>query len=258
MLPFRRDYNAARINRVANDPSVFEEISLPGQEPFELSPLVADLRNILLMTDEGGVLAKWQEPGVYEIHTQFISQYRGVAAIRTIREMFSWLFINTPAMELQSQVPECNDGAKAVARAIGARFEFEREAAWPTRDGKDHAIGYYVLRYSDWLYQPYVAGVFAPLGAEFHDRLEERKLALLAPTEGFRHDLAQDVNAGATLSMIWAGQLDKALMLYNRWARFAGFAEVRLISVNPLIIALQNTTILLNVAEKDFEVLACH
>lgn len=259
MLPFRRDFNPARINRVVNDPSVFPDVALPGQESLDLSPIVGDLRNIVLMCDEGGIIAKWQEPGVYEIHTQFTAAYRGVSCVRTIREMVSWLFLQSPAMELQSQVPEGNVGAEAAIRAVGARFEFERAGAWPSREEGVPAkpVGYYTLRYSDWLYQPYAAGVLAPLGEEFHRKLEEKKLAFLSPPEGHAVDPAHDVNVGATMAMIWAGQAEKGLTLYNRWARFAGYAEVRLISLQPLVIDIQNAVLLIDLAGKDFEVLAC-
>jgi len=259
MLPFRRDFNPARINRVVNDPSVFPDVALPGQESLDLSPIVGDLRNIVLMCGEGGIIAKWQEPGVYEIHTQFTAAYRGVSCVRTIREMVSWLFLQSPAMELQSQVPEGNVGAEAAIRAVGARFEFERAGAWPSREEGVPAksVGYYTLRYSDWLYQPYAAGVLAPLGEEFHRKLEEKKLAFLSPPEGHADDPAHDVNVGATMAMIWAGQVDKALILYNRWSRFAGYAEVRLISAQPLILDIQNAVLLVDPVSKDFEVLAC-
>src|SRR5882672_8415793 len=126
MLPFKRDFNATRINRVCNDPSVLQDIIIAGQETLDLAPVVADLRNIVLMCDEGGIIAHWREPGVYEIHTQFTERYRGVSAVRTTREMISWLFLHSPAMELQTKVPDCNQGAQGLVKAISGRFEFER------------------------------------------------------------------------------------------------------------------------------------
>ena len=127
MLPFKRDFNAARINRVVNDPSVFPEISVPGQGPMDLTALVADLRNIALLCDEGGIMALWREPGIYEIHTQFTERYRGVSAVRTVRERVSWLFLQSPAMELQTQVPAVNQAAHSLVKAISGRLEFERD-----------------------------------------------------------------------------------------------------------------------------------
>ena len=257
MLPFRRDFTAARLNRVVNDPSVFAEVATPEQEVLELAPLVGNLANIALMCDEGGILAIWREPGVYEIHTQFTDKYRGVSCIKTVREMFSWLFLNTGAMELQSQVPDCNEGAKAITRAIGARLEFERADAWRTRDGKAHNVGYYTLRWSDWLYQPYAMGPLGALGEGFHSALESKKAAFLAPPEGHPTDPAHDVNVGATLSLIYNNQVEKALTLYNRWSQFAGYAPIRLLSREPLIVDIIDAVLLVDQKKETFEVLAC-
>ncbi len=255
MLPFKRDFTPARVNRVCNDPSVLPEVALPGQETLDLSPVVADLRNIVLMCDEGGIIAHWREPGVYEIHTQFTERYRGVSAVRTTREMVSWLFLHSPAMELQTKVPDCNAGAQGLVKAINGRFEFERADAWQGSAGLC-CVAYYTLRWSDWLYSPWAMGALAARGEWFHSRLDEAKRAFLAPPEGHGADPAHDVNVGATIELILKGQqLDKALTLYNRWARFAGYAEVRLISAQPLLIDIQDAIILVDLKGEDFEVL---
>lgn len=255
MLPFKRDFNAARINRVVNDPSVLPDVALPGQESLDLSPIVGDLRNIVLMCEEGGIVAHWREPGVYEIHTQFTERYRGVGAVKTVREMISWLFLHSPAMELQTKIPDCNKAAAGLVRAINGRFEFERAGAWQGPDGPC-AVAYYTLRYSDWLYTAWAMGALAARGEWFHGRLDDAKRAFLSPPEAHAPDPAHDVNVGATIEMIFAQNIDKALILYNRWSRFAGYAEVRLISVNPLIIDIQDAVLLIDVKGEDFEVLA--
>lgn len=256
MLPFKRDYNATRINRVCNDPSVFSEISLPGQGPMDLSPIINDLRNIVLVCDEGGIIAHWREPGIYEIHTQFTEKYRGVSAVRTTREMISWLFLNSPAMELQTQIPAVNQAAHGLVKAISGRLEFEREGVWQLPDGSSCRMDYYTLRWSDWLYSAWAMGGLAARGEWFHERLDAAKRAFLCPPDGHPPDAAHDVNVGATIEMIFAGQCDKGLTLYNRWARLAGFAEVRAISAQPLIIDIQDALVLVDIWQKDFEVLS--
>ena len=256
MLPFRRDFNAKRLNRVCNDPSVFPDISLPGQGPMDLTALVNDLRNIALMCDEGGIFAIWREPGVYEIHTQFTEKYRGIGAVKTVREMVSWLFLQSPAMELQTQVPACNQGAHALVKAISGRLEFERDGVWQQADGTLCRMDYYTLRYADWLYSAWAMGPLAAKGEWFHQKLEQAFTAFLRPPEVHGHDPAHDVNLGATIEMIFAGEVEKGLTLYNRWARFAGYAEARIISSKPLIIDQQNALLLVDLWGKDFEVLS--
>jgi hypothetical protein len=254
MLPFKRDFTAARINKVCNDPSVLPDIVVAGQESLDLSPVVGDLRNIVLMCDEGGIIAHWREPGVYEIHTQFTERYRGVSAVRSVREMVSWLFLHSPAMELQTKVPDCNPAAQGLVKAINGRFEFERAAAWQGPQGPC-GIAYYTLRWSDWLYSPWAMGALSARGEWFHSRLDEAKRAFLQPPESHLGDVAHDVNVGATIALIFGGQVDKALILYNRWARFAGYAEVRLISAQPLILDIQDAIVLVDLRGEDFEVL---
>src|ERR1700731_3203580 len=256
MLPFKRDFNATRLNRVCNDPSVFPEISQPGQVAMDLSALVSDLRNITLLCDEGGIMALWREPGIYEIHTQFTAKYRGVSAIRTVREMVSWLFINSPAMELQTKVPAVNQAAHSLVKAISGRLEFEREGVWKLPDGLACRMDYYTLRYSDWLYSAWAMGPLAARGEWFHQRLDAAKAAFLRPPKGHAPDAAHDVNVGATIEMIFAGEVDKALTMYARWARFAGYAEVRAISAKPLILDIQDAVVLVDIWQKDFEVLS--
>lgn len=256
MLPFRRDYNAKRLNRVCNDPSVLPDVALPGQTALDLTPLVSDLRNIALMTDEGGILAHWREPGIYEIHTQFTAAYRGVGAVKSVREMISWLFLQSPAMELQTKIPSSNRAAHGLVQAISGRLEFDRQDAWPLPDGKFCSMDYYTLRYSDWLYAPWAAGQLAARGEWFHQRLDAAKLAMLSPPDSHPADAAHDVNVGATIEMIFAEQAEKGLTLYNRWARFAGYAEVRLISLQPLVIDIQDAVLLIDTKAQDFEVLA--
>jgi hypothetical protein len=258
MLPFRRDFNAKRINRVCNDPSVFPDISLPGQGAIDVSPIINDLRNIVLMCDEGGIIAHWREPGIYEIHTQFTEKYRGIGAVKTVREMISWLFTQSPAMELQTQIPAVNQAAHSLVKAISGRLEFEREWVWQLPDGQAPCrMDYYTLRYTDWLYSAWAMGPLAARGEWFHAKLDEAKRAFLQVPESHGPDAAHDVNVGATIEMIFGQEIDKGLTLYNRWARFAGFAEVRVISAKPLIIDIQDALVLVDIWQKDFEVLSC-
>lgn len=255
-MDFKRDFNAKRINRVCNDPSVLPEVALPGQESIDCTALVGDLRNIVLMADGGGIIALWQEPGIYEIHTQFVESARGIGAIRTVREMISWLFLRSPAMELQTKIPASNKAALGLVRAINGRLEFEREDAWQLADGTSCRMDYYALRWSDWLYSGWAMGPLAARGEWFHEELERQKTAFLAPPEGHPHDAAHDVNVGATVEMILAGQVEKALTLYARWARFAGYAPARLLSLDPLVLDIQNAVLRVDRDEKSFEVLA--
>ena len=58
-------------------------------------------------------------------------------------------------------------------------------------------------------------------------------------SDTFKLPMAEEchlVRLGALAEMLYAGQLDKAVALYNGWARFAGYGEIALKSHNPAII----------------------
>lgn len=262
MLPFRRDYTATRINRVINDPSVKEMVATPeqlveGAPLLDLGPVLSHLGNIALMTDEGGILAHKHEPGVYEIHTQFTETYRGVSCVKTVREMISWLFLHTDAQELLSKIPENNKPALGLVRAINGKFEFSREMVYPLPAGGLCGIDYYALRFADWIGNDWVVRELLPIGQEFHRALDTKREAFGAAPDSHPEDISHDIRVGATVEMIWAGQTDKGLTLYNRWARFAGYAEIRLVSYQPLVLDIGNTVLAVDTAGKDFEVISC-
>lgn len=254
MLSFKRDFNAKRLNAVVNDPAVFSEVAMPGQEigKLDFTPLAQDLNNYILMTDKGGIVAHRQELGIFEIHTQFLEDYRGHAAIRTVRDMVSWLFINSDAVELLTKIPERNPAALGLVRAIQGKFEFNRAGAYTAHDGNICGVDYYSLAFRDWASSIYAVDRLAKSGREFHAKLEE-----LQQGSAKRHpeDAIHDIMVGATVEQIFAGQVDKALILYNRWARFAGYAEVRLLSRLPLILDIQDSVLLIHPHERGFEVL---
>lgn len=255
MLPFKRDLRADRINRVVNDPSVFPDVALAGQESLDLTPVVKNLANIVLMCDEGGIVAHWQEPGLFEIHTQFTERYRGISTVKTVREMLSWLFIHSEAVELLTKIPRNNERALGLVRAIGGKFEFGRDAAHVGISGEVVGVDYYSLRLDDWKYSAWASPGLMAAGHAFHQQLGEKKRAMLHVAEEHPEDAAHDINVGATVEMIWAGQIDKALTLYNRWARFAGYAEVRLLSRFPLLIDIADSVLHIDREKREFEVL---
>jgi len=175
-----------------------------------------------------------------------------------VRDMISWLYINTDCMELLTKIPANNKGALGLVRSINGKFEFSREKVYPLADGTACDIDYYALRYADWLYTGYAMAALTSRGKWFHTKVEEQKLAMRREAEpAHADDPAHDVNVGATVEMILAGQVDKAILLYNRWARFAGYAEVRLISRLPLVVDIADAVLLIDIAARDFEVIQC-
>lgn len=244
-----REFSADTINRVCNHPDVRQWLG--GSGPLDLSPLVADLRNVLLMGQGGGVLFQWLEPGLYEAHTQFVPEYRGKEAVQNVRDALRWMFTKTDAVEIVTKVPEPNKSALGLVRAIHGQKLFDRADAWPTENGP-LAVSFYGLSLMSWAG---AAPDIAASGHWFHEKLETAKATTAGALPSHGDDAAHDQYVGATVEMIAAGQVDKALAFYNRWARFSGYGPISAIALNPLVIDIGDA--LLAVRGADFDVLLC-
>src|SRR6201996_6180162 len=164
----RRTFDPAEVNAVLNDPEVFRWIKLPGIENVDATELVFELRNYCLIANGGVLIFVCQEPGVYEVHNNFLEAHRGLNAVKGTLAALRWVFTHTDAMIIQTRVPEFNKGAENMARHVGGVKDFERPAAWPTDNGSC-AVSYWSLSYENWLKR---TSSLMVLGREFHQKLD--------------------------------------------------------------------------------------
>jgi hypothetical protein len=232
-LTVEREFTAERINPILNDPSVLPWVAMPGQTDLDLTALVSDKHNVLLMAKEGGgFFFHHLEAGVYEVHSFFLPLARGGTAIKAWYDAMEWMFLRTNCMELLTKVPIDNHAADKFAQRVGAILEFEREKAWPTKDGLI-PVKYYAFRYPEWVRS---AQGLEERGHWFHLRLEAEKVRMGSPSPVHDDDPAHDRHAGACVGMIFGGQVDKAIILYNRYAIFAGYGLIALRQREPLVV----------------------
>ena len=229
----RRSFDAAEINPILNDPSVFEAIKLPGMAPdIDVSALVSNPNNVLLMAEGGGIIFAQAEPGIYEVHTSFLAGFRGSHAVRRSLEAYRWMFTHTDCMILQTKVPAFNLGAEKFCRMVGATKEFERKGVWLTEKGAAD-MSFWSLRYEDWLRKtPALMGS----GKAFHEKLEQEFARHGTEDENHPDEDCHDLHVGVCVETIFAGQPEKAIVLYNRWASFAGYGLISLIAKSPMLI----------------------
>lgn len=252
MLEIRRHLDASAINPILNHPDVRPWLTEAGQDgDLNLSRLVSDRRNFLLMCEGGGIFFHQLEPGIYEAHTQFLPSVRGSIALAVTNQAIRWMFTRTDCMELLSKVPANNIRADAWAKLSGGTLDFVRPDAWLAKTGRV-AIHFYALRYHDWVRQ---ARGLGERGEWFHDRLNAEKQRLSQKSPSHADDPAHDRHVGAAVEMILGGQPEKGVILYNRWAKFAGYAPVSIPSFDPLVIDIADC--LVRVAGESFEVLPC-
>lgn len=252
-----RSFDAREINRILADPSVFKYAASAGFEKLDATPLVADPNNYLLMADGGGILALYQEPGIYEIHTNFIKPDRerqsqqGPYIRNACLAAYKWLFTRSPAMVLLTRIPAHNRAATVFSPLVGWVKEFERSKVWATVDGELVDVGFYALRYDDWVRKtPDIKRV----GRAFHDRLEAEFARHGKAEEAHADDDWHDLHVGSAVEMIRGGQPEKGVVLYNRWARFAGYGLLGLVSIEPTVIDIGNA--LLQMMGNTFKVVA--
>lgn len=245
-----RSYDASDINPIFNDPAVFPNVSVPGLEKIDVTNLVADPRNVLLIADGGGIIFCQIEPGIYEVHTAFLKPERGSNGphIRNVCvNAYRWMFTHTDCMVLQTRIPAFNKAAIVFAPLLGWRLEFERKSVWPTNDGMVD-MSFFCLRYEDWVKKD---ERIVETGKGFHRKLDEERARHGAEDDGHPDEECHDRYVGACAEMIYSGQPEKGVVLYNRWARFAGYGQIAMISKDPLMVDIGNALLL--VAEKSFK-----
>jgi hypothetical protein len=146
----RRSYDAAEINAVLNHPSVLPWVIVPGLTTLDMTPVVADRRNVLLMAEHGGLIFEHQLDGIFEVHAQFLPEGRGRHAVQAATEAVSWMFANTECQKVVTRVPDGNVAASALARRVGLKFEYSDPDAWPTDKGRV-AVRWFSVSKADWL-----------------------------------------------------------------------------------------------------------
>jgi hypothetical protein len=246
-----RSFDAAEINKILNDPDVFPFVSVPGMESIDVTELVADPRNVLLMAKGGGLIFCWHEPGVYEVHNNFLTEFRDWSSAAAAQSAIKWMFTHTDCMSILTRVPAFNKAARHAAMRAGGHLEFERKACWPTKDGMCD-MSFFALRYDDWIRQ---TPSIALRGREFHKKIDEEFARHGAERTAHPDEDCHDLYAGICAEMLLSGQPDKAVALYNRWARFAGYGMIGLLARDPLMIDLGDC--LIQVIDGNFKVIKC-
>ncbi|MEN6505019.1 MAG: hypothetical protein ABFD92_10795 [Planctomycetaceae bacterium] len=244
-----RVYSADLLNHVVNHPEVRPWVGFPWLGRLDLTQAVADPRNVLLMAEGGGFLFIQQEPGIYEVHSQFLPDHRGENVIAAARDAERFMFTRTDCIEIRSKVPHGNVAASAFARKMRYELQFERTHGWPTAEGLV-PCKYYARSITQWANQ---ADELKATGHFFHEKLEAAKIAAGSQMPIHEDDDAHDLYVGATVEMIAAGQIAKALGFYARWAAFAGYGPIAVIADNPVVIDIGDA--LLAVRGDDFDVI---
>lgn len=246
----KRTMDATFLNGVANHPDV--RPSLGGAGPLDLTSAISKAQNVALQGEFGGFVGVQLEPGVYECHSMFLLEGRGAFALDAMREGLRYLFTRTDCIEVVTKAPVGNLAAVGAARGMGFVVSFRLDKGWALGDGGFGAVDCMALPFKKWVAKD---DAVQERGEWFHNRLEELTAAQGKTIPVHYEEPAHNRAAGASVLMFEAGNPVKATASYNLWAKTAGFPTMRLLSLNPVILDMDQVVI--GISDGDMEVLQC-
>lgn len=234
-----RQKDAKRLNEIVNHPEVYEWVRGAATGPLDLSLAASNTDVVVLLGEHGGVLFHRLQPGIWEAHTQVLPEGRGAWAVLAVRACLHWLFTRTEAVEVLTKCPEGNDAAVGLARAIGGTREFTNQIGW-IHKGDPVAADIYSLNIQTWMR---AAPGLAERGKWFHSRLDSEFARHGVKELAHPDDPTHDRYVGAACEMFLGGQIDKAVIFYNRWAVMAGYVPIAITSRRPVEIDIGTATV---------------
>ena len=195
-----RTLDSTYLNEVANHPEV--RPWLKGEAALDLTPMVSNPQNIALQFEGGGWVLRSLGACQYEVHSLFVPEVRGAKVRDNLKDALEYVFVQTDAVKLVTQLPEGNVAARALARIAGFRLWF----------GEHH-----VLCIEDWIQ---ASDACLQAGQQFHEKLEA-----ISPSHA----------AGAAFLMLKTNPA-KAVWHFNQWAAVCFAPMIDLVSASPLMI----------------------
>lgn len=240
----RRTLSASTLNEIANHPEV--RPWLGGKGLLDMSEAVANPANFALEVEGGGFVLIRHEQAVYEVHSLFLPEARRRSR-DAMRSGMEYMFTRTDCEQILTKVPDANRAAAMLATLGGFRRHFHRA------DGFDgQGCSYLSVQIQDWA----MACPELEIDGEwFHRGLEAAKEAAGSSLLTHEHDEAHERAVGAAIRMVRAGNPVKGIAFYNRWALFAGYAPLSILTLVPLVIDVVDAII--EVRDREMEFLLC-
>lgn len=230
--------NAEELNRIVNDPSVYPWVHANIEGPLDLTAVVETPGNHCLLGKNGAVVFVRHQDGLYEAHTQVLPAGRGPWALEFVKAALHWQFAQTDAVEIWTRVPKGNLAARALARSIGGTLACRVDRGWVV-DGQSVWADIFSLTVQDWMRS---APGLEEIGSLFLNKLRaeyERHGRSFAPVE----DAATQRYLGAAVEMVRGPAPGKGAAFWNRFAAMAGLAPIRIVRVDPVMIAFDDVVL---------------
>lgn len=215
----RRTSDAEFLNLIANSPDVRPYVG-PGIDPVDLTALIGNSANFAIEAEHGGWVLINLMPGVYELHTMFLTEGRGEGYFAAAREALRYMFTETNCLEILTRCPDDNPAARMAAVKVGFRERFRREGVWRAGTADACGVSFQAFTLDDWQKRD---DVIEREGASFWLAVEGTELGLEGPRDG---DALLNRLVGSVLLMMRHGQTAKAVAVFNRAAAFAGYTAI--------------------------------
>ncbi len=204
------------LNEIINHPDVYDGHVITERWEGPIDCTECFQRGGFGVIGEGfGFLLDPIVPGVYEVHTSIMPEYRNKSKEITLEGMGE-VFTQTAALEIVTRIKN-NPAAKGLALSVGMRKTFERDG-----------VEYFSIHISQWAA---TADQFIPVGEKFHKTLEEAGVEL-----DHGKDKNHDHYVGIAMAMVYAGLLEKGIWFYSFWARLANFVPVQALGDNKFYV----------------------
>jgi hypothetical protein len=222
---------------------------LGGKGDIDLIPMISNPENFALVDEIGGYVFYRLYENTYEGHTIYPPEASYKMKWRGVMDAFDYMFTRTDCEEIVTKCPDNNPGAGAMAEKLGFHKMWRREKAWDDEFG----VSYRNLPLDRWADLCSTAGEW---GRQFHSMIDEAKQARKSVLPEHPEDTTHDHIVGASIMMARRGQVVKGVNFYNRWAMFAGYGPVKMLSEAPVVIDA-GEGVIVGIEHDHMEVLQC-
>lgn len=245
-----RTFRSLELDFWANNPNV--RPLLGGEGEIDLSGVVANPANFTFTSEIGGIilirLYGDDYSAAYEAHSIFRPYSSPRRVLGIMRQVIDYMFTETDCALICTKVADNNPGAAWLAEKGHFVREAHRKDAWAPGVG----TSYMKLPLDRW---PDLCSTATEQGRAFHALLEAAKRVEGSILPDHPEDAAHDAAVGASILMIKAGNVVKGINFYNKWASFAGYGAIALISEQPVVVDVRDAIV--GLVNGRLEVLQC-
>jgi hypothetical protein len=245
LAKMHRATDAVRLNEIVNNETVRPFVrGAPG--PLDLSQVVADQNNVVLVGEHGAIVFQHHQPGLFEAHSQCLPEGRGAWMVLFTRACIHWMMTRVFAVDLMTRVPRGNVAAKVLTKMVGGEFEFtDHHDVW---NGKPVPADIFSITIQHWLRD---APWIEERGEWFAKKFGAECARFDYKPKGYPAESPLKRHLGAAFEMLTNGQVEKAVIFYNRFASLAHELPMAVRLLKPLSIDLGKANIVVR-ADNDF------